>query len=977
MLFSTIVRQFMKFVAIGIVVGLIVCFFWPASSASLLKQARTAATKGDLPRALELASRAIAKNRQSVDALLYAGSIANRMGNSVEELGYYRQIPESANSPRIANRLKDAGELALKCGRAGDAELFFRRALKQLPDDQAIHRQLATLFLVEGRRWESSRHLFALIKSLSFTLEEIAFLGSMDETYEAEKIISFFRESVPDDFIPTMGQARIKIFQSSMSEGEAILRKILQHHPDLLEAQVQLGVIQVKGSRIEELERWRGQLPQAALEHPDTWWVLGKQARENGDVDGAIRCAWETLRRDPNHLSATYQLGQLLEAEGRTVDANAFFERAPKLETLGTTIHDLLLRKFTSKRMLLCAKTCEELGRLWEAWAWHVTCETYYPAEAIPGERERLKAQLTPEMPQTLLAHDLAQRFDFSGYPVPKTMLRRRTEDSNKSKDAVDVRFEEVTASVGLDFCYENGAKQAGRGLMIYQSIGGGVSVIDFDGDGAPDLFFPQASQATPKSTGEEATDRLYRNVDGKCIDVTAVALPPDSGYGFGAAVGDFDGDGFPDLYVANAGRNRLLRNNGDGVFQDVTDATGIQRKEWTTSCLMADLNGDGLPDLYDVKYCGGDRPFEHVCIDKTTKERTTCIPTELVAADDDLLINLGDGRFEEVGESAGIHAHDGRGLGIVAANFDREPGLDIYVANDMSANFMFLNRTKSADTTPKFDEQGVFTGTAYDLDGRAQASMGIAADDADGDGLIDLFVTNFYFESNTLYHQQPGGFFVDASREFDLRTPSILMLGFGTQFMDADLDGRPDLVVANGHVDDYSYKGIPFQMRHQFFINRGKKFVEIASNAIGPFFSKEQLGRGLARLDWNRDGRDDFAISQLIDPAALVVNRSRNVGHFVSIRLVGKTYRDAIGSEVSVSAGHQRFVKQLVAGDGFECSNERRLLFGLGDASSINEICVRWPGGTKQVFSNVTIDRDLLIIEGAETALTISKDGT
>ena len=581
--------------------------------------------------------------------------------------------------------------------------------------------------------------------------------------------------------------------------------------------------------------------------------------------------------------------------------------------------------------MLRCATACEELGRLWEAWAWHVTVETYHPGEAIAGERERLNSLLTPETPQTLASQDLARQFDFSHYPIPTTMLPAPIDASKNPNDLSDIQFEDVAASVGLDFHYENGIKRGKRGFMVYQSIGGGVAAIDFDGDGAPDLFFPQASQSHPKSAGNEATDRLYRNWGGQCVDVSTFALPPDSGYGFGATVGDFDGDGFPDLYIANAGRNRLLRNNGDGVFQDVTEAAGIQRAEWTTSCLIADVNGDGLPDLYDVNYCGGDRPFDHECIHKTLKGRTTCIPTEFPAADDDLLINLGDGRFEEVGQAAGIHAYDGRGLGIVAGNFDGEPGLDLYVANDMSANFMFLNRTISPGGTPKFDEQGVLTGTAFDSDGRAQASMGIAADDIDGDGLIDLFVTNFYNEANTLYHQRPGNFFVDATREFELRTPSLLMLGFGTQFMDADLDGRPDLVVANGHVDDYTEIGIPFRMRHQFFINLGSRFVEVPAKKLGPFFVKEQLGRGLAKLDWNRDGRDDFAISQLVDPAGLVVNRSKSAGRFLSIRLVGQTYRDAIGSEVTVTSGGRKHVKQLVAGDGFECSNERRFTVWTG----------------------------------------------
>ncbi len=962
-------------VLLGFVVGVIASCFWSKSPESLLKEARTAESVGKLELALELADRALQRDSRSVEGLLFAGSIASKLDDPVLELKYFRQLPLSASGAEIADRLKDAGEHALKRGRASDAEFLYRRVLTLLPDDLMIHRRLGTLFLGEGRRWEAAPHLYELVKGKSFTLEELAYLGSRDEIYEAEKLISFFEESAPNDYLPLMGRARLKMFQLSMTQAEGIIQQILQQQEDLIEAHAQLGVILVTEARMEELERWRRQLPRAAYEHPETWWVLGKQARQNGDTKAAIRCAWETLRREPNHLGATYQLGQLLFSEGRNDDARVMIERAAKLEILSSTIHELLFHSPTSEKMLRCAQVCEEIGRHWEAWAWHTMVETHHPSEAIPAEGARLLAQLTPQMPQTLPAQNFSLRFDFSTYPVPKTMLFATQNHLGDERTPPDVRFEDVSASAGLDFRYENGTKRGVRGFMIYQSIGGGVASLDFDGDGAPDLFFPQASQLAPKLAGIDATDRLYRNVGGQCVDVTESALPPDSGYGFGVAVGDFDADGFPDLYVANAGRNRLLRNNGDGVFQDVTETSGIQGGEWTTSCLMADINGDGLPDLFDVNYCGGERPFEQVCIHKTLKARTSCSPNEFAAAEDDLLINLGDGRFENVSQAAGIREFDGRGLGIVAANFDDQPGLDLYIANDMSANVLFLNRTNAPGTVPTFDEQGALTGTAFDSDRRTPASMGIAVEDVDGDELIDLFVTNSCNESNTLYHHQIGHFFIDATRQFQLRTPSLSMYGFGTQFMDADRDGRPDLIVVNGHVDDYTEIGIPFRMRHQFFSNRGDRFVEVPASKLGAFFAKSQLGRGLARLDWNRDGRDDFAVSQLIDPAALVLNRSTNEGHFVSIRLVGQKYRDAIGSEVRVTSDHQTFVKQLIAGDGFECSNERRLLFGLGETSSIGEIRVRWPGGAEERFTNAVVDCDLLLVEGTQVATTISRE--
>ena len=345
--------------AVGMMAGLSVLYFWPVSAAVLLKQARVAEGRGDFDRALRLADSATQKDPQSIDGLLYAATIAGKKGDTEQEFAYYRQLPEAAaTNLSVARRLKDAGQAALKSGRASDAELFYVRAELGLPDDQIIHRRLATLLMGEARRWESARHLFALVRGMSFTLEEIAFLGNNEEIYQAEEMIAYFEKAVPEDAVPSMGRARLKIYQLSMNEAETILRRILEQRPDLTEAYVQLGVILATDSRIEELEVWRNQLPLAALEHPETWSVIGKRAREIGDDEGAIRCAWETLRRDPNHLSATYQLGQLISARGQTEDARVMFDRASKLEVLASSIHELLLRTPTAEKMLRCASIC-------------------------------------------------------------------------------------------------------------------------------------------------------------------------------------------------------------------------------------------------------------------------------------------------------------------------------------------------------------------------------------------------------------------------------------------------------------------------------------------------------------------------------------------------------------------------------------------------------------------------------------------
>lgn len=250
---------------------------------------------------------------------------------------------------------------------------------------------------------------------------------------------------------------------------------------------------------------------------------------------------------------------------------------------------------------------------------------------------------------------------------------------------------------------------------------------------------------------------------------------------------------------------------------------------------------------------------------------------------------------------------------------------------------------------------------------GKAQASMGVAADDADGDGLIDLFVTNFYNEYNTLYRQLPGGVFADVSNTARLKEPSLAKLGFGTQFIDADLDGWPDLVVANGHVDDFRSHGIPYRMQPQFFANVGAgRFTELPAEQLGGYFQQELLGRGLARVDWNRDGREDFVVSNLNSPACLVTNQTPETGHFLAIQLRGvESNRDAIGAVVKITAKGVTRTKQLTAGDGYQASNQRQLLFGLADNVTVDVLSVRWPSGREQTFQNIPVDSEFMLVEG------------
>ncbi len=560
---------------------------------------------------------------------------------------------------------------------------------------------------------------------------------------------------------------------------------------------------------------------------------------------------------------------------------------------------------------------------------------------------------------------------DLSDLPRPKVESAGLPSRLSQAEGPYRAEFAEVARSVGIDFMYVPAPDDSTEGKRVVELTGGGVAALDYDADGWPDLFFTQGG-LLPEPGPDAPSDRLFRNVGGRFEDASAVAGLGSSDYGQGTAVGDYNGDGFADVYVCNLGVNRLFVNNGDGTFGDVTSALPHGLADWSTSAAMADLTGDGLPDLYVTNYLAGDDLFTAICQQDSNSPPRICTPDEFDAAQDRLLVNLGDGRFADQTDSAGIVVPGGKGLGVLVADFLDSGNLQVFVANDGVPNFFFVPQPGKS---PLLVESAASLGLAMNGEGQAQACMGMAAGDADGDGRLDVFVTNFDRESNTLY-RNGDGLFEDASRPAGVREPSYRLLGFGTQFLDADLDGDEDLILTNGHVDDFSDDGTPYRMRAQYLENRGRGvFVERFGAEAGEFFDQEHLGRGLCRLDFNRDGRPDAAITHLDTPAALLANRADPSGHFLKLRLVATVgARDAVGAVVTVTSGDWSHTLQRVAGDGYQCANESVQMFGLGDRGQSVRLDVRWPDGSTQAFSEVAADADVVCVQGQARARVLPK---
>lgn len=955
--------------------GLTVSTILAANNERALREARRELIRGNFAEAEQLAKQVSGHSDQSPWALLVAAEAAVRLNRPPDALAYYEKVAADHGEASISASF-GAAEMLCHLGHLSDSEARLRNVLAKNPQHTLSHQRLAFILNVTGRRWEATPHLLHRIQNLPGETEPLLLLGSSERMVDAGPLLELCRKVDADDPLPALGDARRALAVNRTSEARSLLEKLLPRLPGEAELQARWGQLLADSGSTAAFVVWNNRLPVGIDAHPEIWMARASFAMKIGQKPVAARCFWETMKRDPEHRAAHYKLGQALTELGEPALAAPFQERAERLQQLALVLDDLFHHPTELELMSRAAALTESLGRIPEAYGWASAALKQSPNTLWAADTRRRLKPLRPELlRRTLKETDLAENIDLSRFPLPSYETIRDIEPllTNGSPSVWGgVQFSDDTAVTGINFEYFNSSDPATPGARIFETTGGGVGVIDFDADGWPDLCFTQGCAWPPISGNTIYLDQLFRSKRGKRFHAeTALAGLREANFSQGVSCGDYDNDGFPDLYIANFGRNRLFRNNGDGTFADVTESCGIDAALWTTSCMIADVNSDGDPDLFDVNYADGPKVATLIC-ERQEKWRS-CSPRAFDAAPDQMWLSTGDGGFCDASDESGISAPGGFGLGIIAADFHGSGKLDLFVANDEVPNFLFVQQEQK-DSKAVFSEQATSSGVAVDGDGASQGCMGIAAGDADGDGLTDLFITNFYHESNTLYRQLTAGLFVDETRKAELRDPSFAMLGFGTQFIDGELDGWPDLVVTNGHIDDLTDLGEPFRMPPQYFRNAGGgRFVEVPSSQAGPFFEGRYLGRGLARLDWNRDGREDFVVSHIASPAALLTNRTSPHGHFLSLRIRGTTCsRDAIGTVVELESGGRRIVKQLYGGDGYQACNEHVLTFGLASTVQIDSLKIRWPNGKVQTWEGVSADQFLTVIQGRGTFATL-----
>ena len=526
-------------------------------------------------------------------------------------------------------------------------------------------------------------------------------------------------------------------------------------------------------------------------------------------------------------------------------------------------------------------------------------------------------------------------------------------------------QFTSVTKEVGIHFKHHDG----GSGQLYFiEPLGGSAAFLDYNNDEFQDIYLVNGADLPPfieerSGRGEPPRNALYRNNgDGTFTDVAIAAGVADTGYGMGCAVGDYDNDGFPDLYVTNFGANALFRNNGDGTFNNVTTQTGTGDTRWGTSCAFVDYDNDGFLDLYVTNYVKYAVESDQACMNKGV--RVYCDPRLYEGELDILYHNNGDGTFTDVTEIAGFSGATGRGLALAWGDYDDDGDMDGYIANDADQNFLYRN---NGDGT--FTDVSLTAGVGFSEDGDAENGMGADFGDYDNNGYLDLVVTNFQDQTNTLYHNEGDGLFSDVSYASKIGTISLPYLAWGVSFCDYDNDGYQDLFIANGHLHEnvqaFNPTGFYEQPNLLFRNNRDGTFDEVGTDS-GSGMHLEKVSRGFAYSDYDNDGDLDLLVTNLKGTPDLLENRGGQ-NTWLTLKLIGThSNRDAIGAQVKVTTGNLTQIREVRSGSSYLSQSDMRLHFGVGKHRRVDRVEIRWPSGLQERLEGVETNQILTLVEGS-----------
>jgi tetratricopeptide (TPR) repeat protein len=886
----------------------------------------------------------------------HLGVAARAIGDIPQALAAWEKVPESHALGGWA--LQHRAEGLTQLGRFTQAEELLRKAIAH--GGSQIHSarwDLVKLLRLEGRI-DEAREIY--LQGESESPDPISFwkrLYSLDTEVLPEDALRASLELAlrqsPQDPRVWLGLARLELRAGHADLARNWLARCLAHAPDDLPnrlAELDHAVVTADLEALHRIARWFQARP--ALQSPLILArLLAPIARLQSDRPAERDALTLLLEAHPNDVAPLDRLAELALEDNDPELAARFRQRKSNFEADRLAFTRLMSLPDPRPNALEIAALATRLGRTQDAAGWARLARTT-PSTPNQTVRSPIPTSTAPSLVHLTRLLDSA---DAAREPRAPARLAITPLP----------RFEDRAQAAGLDFVHQNGGAP-GR-LIPPVTASGGLALLDFNTDGWLDLYVVQAGPFPPRpdlnSANPDAGDRLYRNRgDGTFEDVTASAgLAGYRGYGHGVAVGDVDNDGFPDLFITRWRSYALYRNRGDGTFEDVTAAWGLDgERDWPTSAAFADLDNDGDLDLYVCHYLKWNEGEERVCSDPEDPAVYRCAPRDFPALPDHLFRN-DRGRFTDVSTLAGITAADadGRGLGVVAADLDDDGRVDLFVANDTTANYLFRNLGNM-----RFEEIAHTAGVASNATGGYQAGMGTACADLDRDGRLDLAVTNFYGESTTFFHNLGNGFFADHSAAVNLAAPTRNLLGFGLLFLDANNDGSLDLFSANGHIHD-GRPMFPWTMPAQLLLMGPDGRFQNLRDELGPPFAVPHIGRGLVSGDLDHDGRLDVVLLSQSDPLVLFSNQTPDPGRFLVLQLEGtRSNRDAVGARVIIQAENNRWVAERTGGGSFQSASSPLLHLGLGLLPRIDRLEIRWPSGHVDQFTDLPTNQALLARE-------------
>lgn len=938
-----------------------------------IRLSEQAMERGDWDAAARRLKSLLLVDPQDVEVIFRLAAVTAMRGNLPEAVELLDSIPADHAEAGVPSR-GQAADWCLQLQRYDDAERRYLEVLERMPDSPEAHRKLAYLFNCQGRRHEAASHIRQLCRQGNVRQDELhALIHLSDAMLDDPSAATPMDGHQPYFPIGPSAIAR-KLFQENRYD-EAL--KVLQENVSSGQAPPSVlafyGRIAAEAQDDQQFQWWLARTDASTRAFAEYWAALGTSLVLQNRTEEAVRALLEAVDRDPTDFRSINRLWTAMLALGRNEEANRWEQRWKKLRDIlaeNNRIADASTPN--AEAMARLADLLDTVDRSLEAVLWRAVAAIH---QNLPRESMlALNAKRLELIQQDRGFPDQASRLcdiQLAAFPVPDLQRAPETEWRNlplvdpQSAPPQPARLENVAEAIGLHHVYQVASEPLEFGFRVYQSIGGAVAVADYDLDGNPDLYFAQGASDPPEFVADQS-NVLYRNLNGdRLIETTKEANALEYRYTMGATTGDWNQDGFADIVVANLGANTLFLNNGDGTFSrsildDRDDTTFL-----TTSLAMADLTGDHLPDLFEMNYLHDEKITDRPRKNERGEVVQSLTPADFAPAIDRLIFNDGKGgiSFQDISDQPQAAC---AGLGIVVGEMDGIPGNEVFVGNDIYANQLWFRRP-DADGSGQPDrwvDEAMLRGCAFAFNGAKTASMGVAAGDFDGNGWLDFHVTNFQNEAVSLFLNQDG-FFQDRNVQFALARPSLPVLGFGTQVIDYDNNGNLDVVVANGHIENAVTLQGQFRQPAQLFCNVGGRFEPVDVQDDSGYWGAKHLGRALARLDFNGDGRMDYAVTHLGETSALLLNRTATNNRWLQLQLVGvESERDAIGARVEIGIGNRKWTQWVLSGDGFLCRNQSILSFGVGSADRIDQLTIVWPTGKTQSFRDIDVDRRLLMIE-------------